>query len=183
MMMALEFLFGSGWMIAWHLAIWVGVLLLVVVPMMQLADYIRGGRDPGPASPVMLASVIIPIVFFSLLTMINGFLVSRVVAGPWPAQALAIFAGVTLVAAFPLLPGIVVAGRASRFALALTWLILIGILAGNLLMLFIRARYEPESIPFRPDTPLLLLLGAIALPSVLFLVLTAAGMLTRVRGR
>jgi len=182
-LMVLQFLFGSGWMVVWHALIWLGVLLLVVVPMMQLVDYMRGGRDPGPAAPIMLASVLIPAVFLGLLTLVHGVMFMPMVTGPWHAQVLAIFAGVTLAVAFPVLPGIIVANMASRAALVMTWLLLLGVLWGNLVLLYVRATRDADTITFRPDGLLTALLAVLAAPSVLFLMGSLVGILTRVRGR
>ena len=70
-----KFLFGSGWFMLWHGAIWVGGFLFVVLPLWMLSRELI----PKPCGPASLGSV--AFIIWIALCLAAATLVSAVLAG------------------------------------------------------------------------------------------------------
>ena len=163
MMTILEFLFGSGLWRLWYALSWLVVLCFVVL---MLFAFGRELKRPGekPATPSLGSCMVVLIACgLALVTLANGTLFTRVLAGRWYAEAAAVLgaAGLVLVAMTPV--NVWLATSQSHVAFYANAAASAAIVLANLWMLW-RLRTGPqESIPLSTVAALTLL----ALPAVL----------------
>lgn len=87
-MAIVRFLFGSGWWVLWYLAFYAVLLVFVVLFLVLFGQEVKpAGEKPNLPSP---ASIMVFMIAFGLaaVTLANGLLLARVLAGWWWARLL-----------------------------------------------------------------------------------------------
>jgi bacteriorhodopsin len=85
---ALRFLFGSGWFIPWHRAMWAGWLLVAPVPLTMVAE---DALKTPPATPSLgtFGVVMMIALFYGVVTPANAGLLAGACRWPWWGVGLA----------------------------------------------------------------------------------------------
>jgi hypothetical protein len=127
----LKFLFGSGWMIAWHGALWLAAGILVILPIKMLAD--DALKVPVPTATLgTMGAMFMPVFYFLAATVINGALASRTMQGSWLTRAALVFAAATVACVVMSLAFAAMMQRPGRGSVVLVCLTAAGLMAGNL---------------------------------------------------
>lgn len=87
-----RFFFGSGWWIAWHVAMYAAIVLLVGLTLAIFATDLRpAGAKPDTPSPASFMVFFIALTM-ALITLVNSILLVCLVGWPWYADALFVLA-------------------------------------------------------------------------------------------
>ena len=157
----LKFLFGSGWMIAWHVALWLAALVLVVMPIKMLADDFLKVPVPTPSLGTM-GAMFMPVFYFLAATVLNGAFAARAMQGSWLARAGLVFAAATVAGVVMCLAFAAMMQWPGRASVLLVWLTAAGLMAANLWL--VRTGVSPVEATVRVPrgpvlTALLLIVG------------------------
>lgn len=137
-------LFGSGWWIAWHLAFYAGVLLFVVFTLVIFAQDMKApGQKPDTMSPGSILVFMI-VIGLAALTLVNGVLVTLVVAARGHVKALIVLALLTVVVAAGIPLNYRLASEQSRTFLYANIAYAAIVTAGNLVLMWL-ARTLPRA--------------------------------------
>lgn len=89
-MTILRFFFGHGWWALWHIAFYLILLISVVLILAMFAqDLKKPGEKPDLPSPASIMVLMIAL-GLGLVTLVDGMLYARVVAGTWWVKAPAV---------------------------------------------------------------------------------------------
>lgn len=173
-----KLLFGSGWMVAWHLAMWLLAALFVVMPIKMLSDDALKVPAPTPTLGTM-GMMILPVFFFLALTAMNGAIAIRAFDAGALGRAGLIFAAAT-VATVLMIAGfwtmLEYPGRASVSAL---WAIATVLMLLNLWLARVGVTRDANSIAVPGGWVATTLLVVIGLPSAIFLALFVLALMKR----
>jgi hypothetical protein len=162
----LGFLFGSRWWIIWHVALWLGALLFVIMPLAMLAG--DALKVPQPtASLGTMAYMMFIVLFLAVITLINGTMFLRPLAvgvGSGILFVLALAALVTMLSSMSMLQML---GSAPRVAVTFAWTSSAAFFLGNLVMARLAATRPPDSISLGPNWVIGLVCAAIVLLGLL----------------
>jgi len=172
-MNAVRFLFGSGWQVLWYLAFWLSSLLFVGLPMKQFWDYVREGKDAGPAAMATFAVLMMAVLWAAVVTLVSSAMFVPALAASGWVKLLVVLAAASLAGVAPLLAGYSLAQRPSWVMYGLTFGPVVAIAAVNLVLMHLGRAWPAGSVPLRPGPAGWVALAVLASPALLTIALSA----------
>lgn len=162
MLTVLKFLFGSGWWVAWYLAVWGVMALFVGMPLKMLIDDALKTPPPTPSLGTFGYMMIIPVVV-GAVTLVDAIIMVTGGGGSALSKTmivLGVTAGAVVLMSLGEAPIVSAPGRMAALVATAT---AVAIMAANLTLLWLRtARTEGAETDFRSVAAAVLM--AVAIP-------------------
>lgn len=160
----IRFLFGQGWMIAWHLAFYVVLLLGAVLPTVAFMPLKQPGEKPDTPSLGSFAFVMMIAATMGLLTLADTAALAAMARGPWFHRLVVAIGAGTLVGVGMYFPAVHLATQQNRPAMLLLAACIAALAIANLVLLHLARGAASEPLSLHLPWPLLVVFTLLSLP-------------------